>query len=386
MKILIIVPTFEIGGTIVSLHSLLSLIGDKDWHVDVFARKKKGEYLEKLPNCQVLPENIFVSAGIFHRGKIFKFLNLFLRFLRKELRQIGIDITPLYCYLAGLSWKSKKYDAVISYQEDLTPFVCYIPASKRIAWIHCDYSRYMKIVGKDEYKYFKRFNHIVCVSEYTRKQFAHSVPKAAEKSVTIYNTINRISISQKARKNDVLDPLFDNTHFTIVSLGRIDPVKQFEKIPKIASIIKNCTGIPFRWYIIGGSRLYSNVEEEININIKKYNVEKDVIRLQEKGNVYPYLLKSNLMVNTSFSEAFSLVVQEAKALNIPVMINNFGVSSEIIKEGVDGFICPIEDMGKKIASLMESPELLISVKDYLKNSVYDNQVIISDIEKLIKSE
>ena len=65
MRILIIVPTFGIGGTIISLHSLLSLIDGKDWHVDVFARKASGEYLEKLPNCQILPENMFISSGIY---------------------------------------------------------------------------------------------------------------------------------------------------------------------------------------------------------------------------------------------------------------------------------------------------------------------------------
>lgn len=385
MRILIIVPTFGIGGTIISLHSLLSLIGDKDWHVDVFARNASGEYLDKLPNCQILSENMFVSSGIYHRGCFYKILNLVFRSIRKVLRQIGVDITPLYCYLAGLNWKSKKYDVVISYQEDLTPLVCYIPAKKRIAWIHCDYSRYLKIIGKDEFKYFKRYNHIVCVSEYARKQFAISVPKVAERSVTIYNTINISSIIQKSQTNEALDPLYDSSCFTIISLGRIDPVKQFERIPQIASVIKANTDIPFRWYIIGGSRRYANVESEIDTNIKKCNVEKNVIRLQEKGNVYPYLLKSDLMVSTSSSEAFSLVVQEAKTLHIPVMINNFGVSSEIITEGVDGFICPIEEMGKKIATLMENQEYLKSVKETLKKNVYDNQVIISNIEKLIKS-
>lgn len=353
--------------------------------VDVFARSKTGEYRNRLPNCQVLPENIWLSSRIIEDSKIRWGVNYILRLIRKLLHFIGIDITPLYCRMAGKKMQTALYDAVVSYQEVLTGIVCYIPAKKKIAWIHCDYSRYRQIIGnKDETRYFKLVDKVVCVSEFTRKKFAECVPSAAEKSCAIHNIINENDIKLRAKDNvEQLDPRFDTSCFTIVSVGRLDPVKQFEKIPAIAAEVRMLSNKPFKWYIIGGSRGYERMEEQMMGEITKLGLTNHVIRLSEKSNVYPYIQKADLYVSTSLSEAFPLVVHEAKALCVPVLVNNFGVAEEIIQDGIDGFIVPLSQMGKQIAHLMEHAPELSAVKETLSQTKYDNNRIINSFIELI---
>jgi glycosyltransferase involved in cell wall biosynthesis len=76
--------------------------------------------------------------------------------------------------------------------------------------------------------------------------------------------------------------------------------------------------------------------------------------LGEKQNIYPYIAKANLYVCTSLSESFPLVVNEAKALNIPVISNNFPSVRESIHDGIDGYVVPLGSMASKIVDLMNN--------------------------------
>ena len=60
-RVLIVVQSFSIGGTIVSLHSLLSVIDTMKYEIDLFALVREGAYLDRMPNCTILPENIWLS-------------------------------------------------------------------------------------------------------------------------------------------------------------------------------------------------------------------------------------------------------------------------------------------------------------------------------------
>lgn len=48
-RILIVIGAFNVGGTIVSLNSLLSKLDPQRVKVNPFARQKRGNFLNKLP-------------------------------------------------------------------------------------------------------------------------------------------------------------------------------------------------------------------------------------------------------------------------------------------------------------------------------------------------
>ena len=71
-RVLVIISSYSIGGTISSIFSLLSVIDRNMIDVDVFARSQVGPYEGRLPNCKILDENIWLSHVIYHRSFIVK--------------------------------------------------------------------------------------------------------------------------------------------------------------------------------------------------------------------------------------------------------------------------------------------------------------------------
>lgn len=357
-KILIIINGFQIGGTIVSLYSLLSKIDLTKVKVDIFPRRNIGTYVNKLPNCTILSENLWLSHTIYSKGYIIRKLNFLLLCIRKIFDKIGINIYPFINYIGGKQIHTDEYDAVIGYDESLLKYICALPAHKRINWIHCDYRRVTN--GKDESRYFNKIDTIVCVSEFSKNIFCSMYPKYMNKTAAIHNIINVEDLQHKCAM-PIDDQRFDNSNFTILSCGRIDPVKQFHLIPEIANEIKTLTQKKFHWYIIGGgnTQLYNQIQAKIN-NLKLNDY---VTLLGMKQNPYPYMLRSDIFVCTSISESYPMVINEAKALRVPVICNTFPSASESVKDGVDGFITEIEKMPEIIVAMMNHPLIISRYND-----------------------
>ena len=357
-RILIIISSFNIGGTIVSLNSLLSKLDSRRVEVDIFARLKQGDYMGKLPNCRLLDENLWMSHSIYYKSAIIRYLNFLLLCIRKAFEYIGIDLSVIYNYIGGKQVETDKYDAIVAYDETLPRYVSYMPAKKRISWINCDYRRHAQ--GKDESKYYDKIDKVVCVAESMRKVFVDIYPQYAAKTVAIHNVINVEDIVEKS-KSPIDDNRFSTECFTIVSCGRLDPVKQFALIPEIASKVKSLSQKTFKWYIIGEGEDRGSIES----SIERYGMQDVVILLGKKPNPYPYMAKANIYVCTSYSEAHPLVVNEARALRVPVLCNKFESAYESVEDGRDGYIIPIESMTETIAEMMEKP--LVIEKCYLDN-------------------
>ena len=366
-RILIIIGSFNVGGTIVSLNSLLSKLDPQRVEVDVFARQKRGDFLNILPNCRILEENLWMSHSIYFKSTIVRYLNLLLLCIRKAFEMIGIDLSKVYNYIGGKQLGTDKYDAIIAYDETLPRYVSFMPAKKRISWIHCDYRRHA--MGKDESKYYDKMDTIVCVAESMRKVFVSIYPQYASKTVAIHNIINVEDIIEKSKVSIDDECFISNLNpetqklemFTLLSCGRLDPVKQFSLIPSIASKIKTLTEKSFCWYIIGDGEDRPSIESAI----KAANMEDTVIMLGKKSNVYAYMAKSDAYVCTSLSEAHPLVVNEARALQKPVICNEFPSAYESVVDGRDGYIVSIELMPVTIVRMMKKP--LVIDRCYIDN-------------------
>lgn len=353
-KILIIIPSFGIGGITVSLQSLLSVIDPNKVSVDVFACSRQGAFIDKMPNCRILKENVWLSSDIIDSGICKKIIVRLIWVLSRILFHLGIDIYPLKGLIGGKAIKSQEYDAVIGYSEIFAKFIADLPARKRILWIHCDYNRYLALSKiKNEKRAFKKLDKVVAVSKYVEKQLCDLYPEYKEKFTHIHNIINIEAIRERALEQTQLDKYFDTNTFVVVSAGRLDPVKQFDAIPRIANEVRKMTKSSFKWYIIGGG--CEDVANLIDEEIKSNEVGDVVFRLSAKNNIYPYMAQASLYVCTSTSESFPLVVNEAKALCIPVVSNDFPSVHESVKDGVDGYVVTLDNMPETIAKIIDSP-------------------------------
>jgi len=171
-------------------------------------------------------------------------------------------------------------------------------------------------------KIFNKLDNIIAVS----KGVANTIDNKNVK--VIYNGINPITINQKENKN----------LFTICAVGRLDKIKGFD------ILIKECRSLnfDFRLNIIGDGEERSNLENLI----LEYKLENKISLLGFQQNIPQIMADSNVVIMSSHSEGFSLVMVESlfysnlfistkvsgatEILDENFLINDFNISDKII--------------------------------------------------------
>lgn len=378
-KILFILPSFEIGGTVVSTKNLILLLDERKYDITVLCLNGIGSMSYLYHNIkQIKPsltltsitrpsykdqDNIFsiIYAGLVRKLCHFNYIRNFI--LDKEAKRINPN----------------KYDIIAACQEGFcTDFVSRTTVRKKIAWVRCDYSRYLQITNKSEKDIYDKYSYIICVSELVSKKFIQIYPDFIHKVYDINNPQSSVFIKNQANKKEN-DIKFINDKFTIVSVGRFDPIKRFNFIPEIASsLVKN--NIDFRWYIIGDG----NEKQKLIDSIKEKDVVDYVIPLGKKNNPHYYIKQSSLLVVLSSSEACPRVINEAKILHIPVISTDFETAKEYINNEYDGIICSIDDIANNIIEMIQNKHKYNTIKSNLSCFRFNNDTIMKKIDKLLE--
>ena len=378
MKVLFVVPSFKNGGTMTSLKNLVSQLDLSKYSVDVYAITNSGpnkEFIAQYVNVLGISlddKKIKLTPKIFIKRNVF----ILIKLVKKILEKINIDISPIAFKSVVKKLDKNNYDLVVAFQEgQATRFVSYFKDVKKVSWVHCDYSNMLRISKqKPQHELYSKIDQIVCVSEYTKDVFVKLLPHTNHKTLTLHNLISADLIIKKSEESTNLDARFSFQGFRIVSLGRIDPVKRFSFIPKIALALKQ-KGYMFRWYIIGGGN--EKETKLLNNNIRFFNVDNELILLGEKNNPYPYIKEADLLVLTSYSEACPYVINEAKILGTPIVTTDFGSVYEFIEDNINGLISPIETIADKIEIMISNGETYNRIKKNISQFKYNNEEILN---------
>lgn len=377
--ILVIISSFRWGGINVALQSLLKQIDPNEVKVDIFVMVHSGNYENKFDNCTILPKNYFVDALIDHarlKSGVTKLVSGGMKVLNKLTKDrfqhwvfkvVGNKLTS-----------QKKYDAVIGWHEGVpTTFVSHIKHRNKIAWIHCDYANYDS-TPRERWIY-EKINTVVCVSKYCRGTFLSIFPEMESKVKAIYNILDVDGIKAKAEAGNAEDMVKGD--FTIVSVGRVSPVKQFCRIPEIARKVYDA-GCSFKWYIVGPT--YPGAEyDTLQTNLDKYGMSDHVILLGGKDNPYPYIAKADLLVSTSLSESWGYTINEAKVLGVPAVSTDWGAAKESIEDGKDGFIGSLSEIHLPMVKMIEDRSLFSLLKSSLQEFRYDNDSVMESVKQLL---
>lgn len=383
-KILFVITNLGHGGTNRSLQNLLNKMDTSHYNADVFVMAHQGPYASELHNCNLLPKDSYIDALISRlekRNGFDKFVSIVVKFTAKITKYRFQDF--LFKRISTKITKKKHYDAVIAYSEGVpTRFVYYMNHHNKIAWIQCDYASYREnSFSVNDENIYKSFNSIVCVSEYTKESFLKFYPDFSDKVFSVYPIIDDQMIMNQAQNQSECDVSFDKKKINIVSIGRIDPIKQLSAIPALARDLINA-GSNICWYIIGPVGTQAEYDL-LKKNMSKYDVHGSVELLGEVTNPYCYIINANLIVNTSLSEANPYVINEAKILHTPVVCTNFGSAKELINYGFNGYYEPLDKISKRIQYLIDNPEKYNSLQEELATFNYDNDEIMSKVYFLI---
>lgn len=386
-KILFILPSFNLGGTVFSTLNMIMMLKDK-YDISVYAITHDGPVKEQYNGINLLPENKLMSL-VFTRYAHLKnpferILALGFRLVRRAFSVFGGDFHKVMCKReAGRISRKYKFDIVASCQEDYsTVMASYFTSSKRIAWFRSEYSIFKNLVSantaSNHMALFDKFDTIVCVSKTTRDDFVAHFPSLDNKTLAIHNIQKTERIITMA-KNAVGD-LPDKSLFNIVSVGRFAKQKQFSFIPQIAASVKE-SGAKFRWVIIGDGNDAGEYDKTVT-GIRKYNVEDCVLCIGSRTNPYPYIENADLMVVPSYYEACPRVVIEAKILHTPVICADFSSAKEFVTNDVDGYVDEISKLGSYISSMILDDQKYNRINDRCKEYVFDNEGIKKQLYEL----
>lgn len=381
-RILFVIPSFEIGGTTVSVKNLILLLDKCKYEVEVLPMADTGKLrylyddIKQIPTSFLL-RTLTVESWRNQKSVLGKFIGGLIRFMA----HIGWIKCLLLKLSARLVVDHHRYDTLVACQEGIcTHFVSQIKGKNKVAWVRCDYSRYVKEIGRDESEIYNSFKNIVCVSDLTRQKFCQVYPHFADKCIAINNPQSAEFIELQSKINDE-DPCFiKDSVFTILSIGRYDPIKRFDRIPEIASTLIS-KGLKFRWYIIGGGS--SNVELAVREAIKKECVEDVVIQLGIKTNPHYYIKNVNLLVSLSLSEACPRVINEAKILGTPVVCANFDTAFEYILNNENGLIGSIDEIGSLISQVMQDSNMYQYFIDNIATFSFDNDDLLKKLYAIL---
>lgn len=385
-RILFVLTSFGCGGINRSLQNLLYFLKKENplQQYDILVFNPSGQYQNIFDSCEVKTLGKFLELNYsnYHNKKgLSKLKTILVKVINRLFNRFFLNLS---LNNAAKKYSKKDYDAIIAFSEGLpTHFVSRINHPNKIAWIHCDYISYLNVskTSKEFEEFiYNSFSSIINVSEYTNKRFLEIYPKFQKKCFAIHNTMNSEMMIRLSKEKINYDSFINWTGYRILTVGRIDRIKNQISIPSIANQLRNA-GINFRWYIIGPN-MDNFIYEKLVADIKKLELSKHIFLLGELNNPYPYISKSDLLVNTSLSEACPYVINESKILGTPVICSDFGSVKEFIEIGKEGFYTEQKNLGNIIEYVLTDKFELYYLRKNLIDFKYKNDFIIQSLKDL----
>ncbi len=172
----------------------------------------------------------------------------------------------------------------------------------------------------------------------------------------------------------------------ILSIGRLHRQKGHSYLVDAAQIVYQ-KHPQIKVVVLGEGPERIQLEE----HIKKNSLEDKVLLMGEVKNVVPSLQEADFFVMASISEGFPLAVIEAAASGLPIIATNVGGVSEIIKDGVNGFLVPPKDaaaLAEKIDFVLGlSPQERFKIGEAARSTVEEKfsvKKMVSEYETLYK--
>lgn len=170
----------------------------------------------------------------------------------------------------------------------------------------------------------------------------------------------------------------------LLTVGRVSPEKGYDMIIDIAKEILN-NHTDWEWHVYGdGSELSS-----LKIKAQTAGLQGKLVFKGGGYNIYEIYKEYSIFVLTSYREGLPLVLLEAKANGLPIVSFDCVTGpSEIIRDGIDGYLIECynkQQMIAKLLELIENVSLRVSLSACSKENLadFDKDMIVSKWENLI---
>lgn len=370
IKVLFRLRSMEMGGVQKVVLDLLNNLSKDKFEFTLLLNLYQGELRNDIPKNVKL---LYLTKGKedFSKNPLLKKIQLAFRLLK------------LYLYKKFPSFQLKeKYDIEVasSYSEYDMTLNSSNKNSKKIAWFHSEVT-YERLRSKSwEYiKKMKKFDYVVFCANQIRNLIEEKYGITFSNSSVIYNAVHVDEIKKKAEEYNVdygklKKPIF-------CSIGRLHSRKGYEILVNVHARLINENYI-HSIVIVGDGEEMDRLKKQI-IALK---VEKTFKLLGTKLNPYPYLKAADYFVLPTKSEAYPLVINEALALEKPIISTRVGGIPEMINNNINGLLvnCNEEEIYQGMKKFIQNSKFVDDIKRNLEKpeEKFNPDSIYKEVEEL----
>lgn len=212
-------------------------------------------------------------------------------------------------------------------------------------------------------------------------------------SETIKNTASQyfvrpmpVTVIPGAVPNTIMGYEFNNKRerygkLKILSIGRDHWVKGYLYAVDACKLLQNA-GLDFEYTIIGGSG-----SEELLYHVHDIGLQNNVMLkgLVPYAKVWDLYKNCDLFFLSSVDEGIANVVLEAMAMGVPVLSTDCGGMSEVIDDGVNGWLVPVRDAQSVADKILEinavNPEELSRISKLGRETIIRSHLVSDQLER-----
>ena len=373
MKVFVSINDLSCGGAQKSLVSLLDSLKPSDGlEIDLLVLDSSNNFFDEIPVwIHVLKNNDEIQAMFLKANDLCKSR------MSLKVKVEGI-IAKLFFKLSKSghgntvqrlwnSWKNfipsqkGKYDLAISYVDGFSNYyvIDKVLAQKKIIWVHNEYEK-LSYDPQFDLPYFEKTDYIVTISNLCIKSLTNIFPSLSEKFKMLPNISSVDNIFKMAGNN--IPSEYKGHKNILLSIGRLNEQKGFDLAIGAAKILKS-KGVDFCWFIIGQGEL----EKKLKTMIKEYKLEENVKLIGTRENPYPYIKYCLIFIQPSRYEGKSIVLDEAKILEKPIIVTNYPTVYDSIENKLNGTIVDFDE--SKLANSIEE-----MINDGVLRNIYSNNL------------
>ena len=165
---------------------------------------------------------------------------------------------------------------------------------------------------------------VIGVSQAVTDWLVENREVSREQTVRLFNPV-LLSELRSVKRNDNI--------FRIGFVGRLEPVKNPKVLLNVLNILLS-KEVPAELWLIGDGTERASIE----VCIYKYGLGDKVHLFGYKNNPAEFLCQCDVYIQPSLSEGFGLAAVEAMGCGLPVIATATGGISEIVQDGVTGWI------------------------------------------------
>ncbi len=361
------------GQEKVSIDYLNMLVESKKYEIFLLINEDNGEegnvFLNRIPkevNYKFVIDKEIISKINSYRelkkkNPIYKFFyNYYLgqrkKSYEKNIKQIVRDI---------------EYDYLID-------FTCQLPielCDERVySWIHVSLDKWKEKRLKNLKLKIEKINKLILISEDMKKQAIKIFPGIlGDRYGVLYNFFNIEELKKMSSDETFLNKkekeLIKKKYF--FACCRIDKQKDIDTLIESYKILKEKYKLEEKLYIAG----IGDQKERLEILIKNYRLENDIIFLGMQKNPYVWMKKAEFFVHSSHYEGLPTVVIEAMITNGLVISSDCPTGPrEILEDGKSGILFPVGDkekLSEEIYKILNDKNLADKYREEAKRRIED---------------